>query len=143
MHFTISLNLKLDMDLKFNDYSLKNVGEINVLLGKNGSGKSRLLRGLDNYNFSDEHSLNTKYITPERGGSLKHDPNLERSISRDERWLPRQLRTNQYTQFKEQSVLQYRKLEKLVLREMESNLEKKMTIIRSQSLIGSVINLIQ
>ena len=35
-----------------------------VLLGKNGSGKSTLLRSLDT-------GSNVKYVSPERGGTLK------------------------------------------------------------------------
>ena len=37
-----------------------------VLLGKNGSGKGILLRTIDSPN-----QFNTKYISPDRGGSMK------------------------------------------------------------------------
>ena len=35
------------MDLSVNNYHLKNLGLVNVIMAKNGYGKSRLLRELD------------------------------------------------------------------------------------------------
>lgn len=128
------------MDLDFNNYSLKNIGKINVLLGKNGSGKSILLRNLDQFDFMNEAQISTKYITPERGGTLTHEPNLERNINRNENWLPNQLRNNQYQQFRQQSVLQFRKLETLVLREIESNKDLRQDLTYSFDTIIDSIN---
>ena len=107
--------------LNKNGYNLRNLGKINIILGKNGCGKSKALKQIDQALDNDE-GIN-KYLTPERGGSLQHDSNLENSISRQQdNWLPTKLRNNQYNQFKEQSVLQYRKLEILTLREIEKNI---------------------
>ncbi len=100
-------------------YDLKNLGKINIILGKNGCGKSTALKAIDSA-LSNEKVL-TKYLTPERGGNLSHDPNLENSIySNGENWISNELRKNQFSRFKEQSVLQYRKLENLTLKEIES-----------------------
>ncbi|SMO79411.1 AAA family ATPase [Fodinibius sediminis] len=132
------------MNLDFNDYSLENLGKVNVLLGKNGSGKSRLLRQFDEYNFRNEQNINTKYITPERGGTLKHEPNIERNMNNDERWLPNQLRNNQYRQFRQQSVLQFRKLETLVLREIESDQQLRQNMDYTfDTIVESINNLLE
>lgn len=108
-------------ELKTDKYTLKNLGKINIILGKNGCGKSTILKAIDT-ELSKGNGLN-KYLTPERGGNLNHDPNLENSISNnDANWFSGELRRNQYPRFKEQSVLQYRKLENLTLKEIEKTI---------------------
>jgi energy-coupling factor transporter ATP-binding protein EcfA2 len=100
-------------------YSFKGLEKVNVILGKNGCGKSTALKSAQK---SLEHSGNygsTGYITPERGGSLIFDAGLAQN-STNEAWLNNQLRKNQFTQFKERTLLQFRKLELLSLRELES-----------------------
>lgn len=135
---------KFIMDLGFDNYSLENIGKVNVLLGKNGSGKSRLLRKFDESNFRDGQNINTKYITPERGGTLTHEPGVERSMNNDDSWLPRQLRSNQYRQFRQQSVLQFRKLQTLVLKEIESNEELRLDLDFSfDTVVDSINNLLE
>jgi ATPase subunit of ABC transporter with duplicated ATPase domains len=103
-------------------YNLKDLGKINIILGKNGCGKSTFLKAVDK-TLEEEEGLN-KYVSPERGGHLQHDPNLENNINRNGiPWISGQLRNNQYAQFKQQSVVQYRKLETITLREIEKNTE--------------------
>lgn len=89
-----------------------------ILLGKNGSGKSTALRRLDS-----SVDVNTKYVTPERGGSLKPDPNLENNINNNEGWLAEVMRKNRFEKFREQSAYQFRNLETLVLREIEKDVQ--------------------
>lgn len=91
-----------------------------VLLGKNGSGKSTLLRKLDT-----SGRFGTKYISPERGGTLKYDPNVELNISNNEQWMIQDRRKNRTENFRQQSTAQFRNLEMLVLREIEQNQEKR------------------
>ena len=98
-----------------------------ILLGKNGSGKSSLLRQLDK-----DKTFNTKYISPERGGSLKYDPGVENNMLQKEDYLPNDRRQNRTERFRQQSAAQFRNLEMLVLREIEKTQEKgKTPIIRS------------
>ncbi|MCR4303112.1 MAG: AAA family ATPase [Gallionella sp.] len=99
---------------------LVNNARFSVLLGKNGSGKSTLLRSLKGVN-----TFNTKYISPERGGTLKYDPNVDLNISNDENWIINDRQKNRTEQFRQQSAAQFRNLEVLVLREIEQNLEKR------------------
>jgi len=103
-----------------NGYTLWNLGRINILLGKNGSGKSILLRQLEVGMFSKGKAYGKiKYIPPERGGALAFDSTVEHQITNSPNWLAAQRRLNQRASFRQESVSQYRTLETLVLREIE------------------------
>ncbi|WKD48356.1 ATP-dependent nuclease [Microbulbifer spongiae] len=104
-----------------NGYSLKKLNKINVVLGKNGCGKSTALKKVQQALESGEEVKNSKYITPERGGALKYDPSIEQNTVNNPYWLSGELRRNQFSQFKQQTVLQFRNLELLSLREIEQN----------------------
>jgi len=93
---------------------LVNAAKFTVLIGKNGAGKSTLLRSL---NAGDKPQV--KYISPERGGTLKYDPNVDNNISSNEGWLKNTRQTNRFEQFRQQSAAQFRNLETAVLREIE------------------------
>ena len=104
-----------------NGYSLRNLNKINIVLGKNGCGKSTALKKVQQALDNGDEVSKSKYITPERGGALKYDPSIEQNASSNPHWLSTQLRKNQFTQFKQQTVLQFRTLELLSLREIEQN----------------------
>jgi ABC-type cobalamin/Fe3+-siderophores transport system ATPase subunit len=100
--------------VQYKDYSISGFGRVNVLLGKNGCGKSTALRAI--HQAVDEHSQGAqwalaKYITPERSGSLDYDPNIENNISNNPNWLATTRLVNQFGQFKQQTMAQYRQLE--------------------------------
>lgn len=107
----------------------------NVFLGKNGSGKSTLLRSLDS-----RQDLTTKYISPERGGSLKYTPAIDQNISDDVNWMPNDRRKNRAERFRQQSAAQYRNLELAVLRETERRAMAKQEIEASFDQIVAGIN---
>lgn len=111
------------MDIQnINNYTLRNLNKINIILGKNGCGKSNLLRNVEQgLNNQDESFGKIKYITPERGGVLTYEAGIEQSLIADINWLSSQRRSNQSIQFRQQSVGQYRRLETLVLREIEGD----------------------
>ncbi len=68
-----------------------------VLLGKNGAGKSTLLRTLV------PHGGNrVKYVTPERGGTLTYEPNIELTMSNNPQWLVDTRRVNRSDNFRQQ-----------------------------------------
>ena len=91
-----------------------------ILLGKNGAGKSTRMRELDS-----STTLNTKYISPERGGTLKYDPNVDNTIATNQGWLENTRSQNRFEQFRQQSAAQFRSLEVLILREIERNADDK------------------
>jgi ABC-type multidrug transport system ATPase subunit len=97
-------------------YSLHGLAAINVVLGKNGCGKSTLLRDLDNALRADGSVANVRYLTPERSGTLQYSPSVDNNIATHADWLWNTRRANQFGQFREQSVAQFRKLEIATLR---------------------------
>ncbi|MDN4015504.1 AAA family ATPase [Zwartia panacis] len=99
---------------------LVNAAKFTVLIGKNGAGKSTLLRSL---NAGDRPHI--KYVSPERGGTLKYDPNVDNNINSNEAWLKQTRQTNRFEQFRQQSAAQFRNLETAVLREIEKEAEKR------------------
>ena len=110
------------MDLPpLDGYTLQNLDRINLVLGKNGCGKSSLLRSIDKCLFNEDNIGKVKYITPERGGNLIYDPGIDNTISQNQNWLMDSRRTNRFDQFRQQSMAQYRNLELLSLREIEKD----------------------
>lgn len=75
------------MDLQVGTTQLSNLATINAVLGKNGVGKSELLRKLDAEYEQQKDKWLVKYISPERGGELAFDASVEQN-SRSENWLP-------------------------------------------------------
>lgn len=106
-----------------------------VLLGKNGAGKSTLLRKMDS---ADGHTV--KYISPERGGSLKYDPNVDNNMSVNVTWLRDTRQKNRFEQFRQQSAAQFRQLEMLILREIETDSSKRLNLVYTFDFILEKIN---
>ncbi|MBB5166271.1 AAA family ATPase [Mycobacterium sp. AZCC_0083] len=107
--------------LTFEDYSVSGLGRINVLLGKNGTGKSTVLKAFQRYvRNGGTRWGESKYITPERAGTLTYESGVEQNIINSPNWLVDTRLVNQYNQFKQQTVSQYRRLELSVLRAVET-----------------------
>lgn len=107
------------MDLNVKGYSLRGIDSKNVLLGKNGCGKSWLLKELESGLRSIKDPGTIRYLSPERGGLLQYEPAIEQKITSNITWLADTRRQNQAQQFRQQSAAQFRRLELLFLRELE------------------------
>lgn len=123
-------------------YSLRNLNKVNVIIGKNGCGKSTLLKQVETSLNNDQNTGHLKYITPERGGALIYEPGVETNMTRNQNWLNSVLRKNQFFQFREQSVTQYRKLELLTLREIESIQEIRSSDATFENVISKINGLL-
>lgn len=108
------------MDLVAGKTTLTNLATINVVLGKNGVGKSELLRKLDVEYENQKDQWLVKYISPERGGELAFDASVEQNV-RSKNWLPQTRRRNRVNQFRQMSFTEYRNLEVFVLRKREKD----------------------
>lgn len=73
-------------ELATNDAAMVGLTNINVLLGRNGSGKSRFLRRLDS-ELAGKSDFNVRYISPERSGVFQKDGNADLNMERDGNWL--------------------------------------------------------
>jgi predicted ATP-dependent endonuclease of OLD family len=109
------------MDIEIKGRSFSNLAKINVLLGKNGSGKSTVLRLFEQNKQDLPHFGTARYITPERGGELTYAGNIETQIVNDPNWGADARRNNRYDNFRQMSVTEFRKLETLVLRKIEKD----------------------
>lgn len=67
----------------------------------------------------------SKYISPERGGTLVYDPGVDQAIFQDQNWMVNDRRKNRTEQFRQQSAAQFRNLEVMVLREIEKDISKR------------------
>jgi energy-coupling factor transporter ATP-binding protein EcfA2 len=113
------------MDLEnFNNYSFRNLAQINVLLGKNGCGKSFILKEADTHLINHDDISQVRYLSPERGGLLTYEAGIDDAIGRDSNWLTNQRRKNQSENFRQQSASIFRRLELLFLRKMEKEIGK-------------------
>ena len=104
------------MDIQAGGYGLEGMQDINIILGKNGCGKSTLLKAVDQTFPGLPEYGSVKYITPERGGTLVYEPNVDTNISSNPGWMENSRRSNQFGQFRQQTVSQYRTLETQILR---------------------------
>lgn len=102
-----------------NNFSLLGLTDINVILGKNGCGKSFLLKNFEQRLPASQAISLIRYISPERAGQLMYEPSIEQSIGRNPNWMPENRRQNQSGNFREQSATLFRRLEMNVLRERE------------------------
>lgn len=97
---------------------LLNAARINIILGKNGCGKSFLLKHLEqNLHKQDEVGM-VRYISPERGGELLYQSGIQDAIENDRVWLENTRRNNQTPNFRQQSIALSRRLELSVLRKI-------------------------
>ena len=109
------------MDIKAGGKTLSNLAKISILLGKNGSGKSTILRVLEQNKAYLPNVGAARYITPERGGQLTYDGGIETTIAQNPSWSDSVRRSNRYDNFRQMSVTEFRRLETLVLRKIEND----------------------
>ena len=129
-----------------NGYCLAGLGSINVILGKNGCGKSYALRNIEEALRARAGTGTVRYLSPERAGELVYTPEVERRMTSNRAWLGNARRKNQVGNFRQQSASQFRRLELLMLREIEQKPEVRedssytfdVTVDRLNSLLDRV-----
>lgn len=107
------------MDLSnIGGFTLNSMSRINVVLGKNGCGKSYLLKKLEE-GLNGQRLGKIRYISPERGGLLQYEAGIEQNIYNNPEWMVSVRRRNQSENFRQQSAVLFRRLELLELRGIE------------------------
>lgn len=106
------------IDLSHGQASATGLSRINVLLGRNGAGKSRFLRVLDE-GLGRNHDYNVNYISPERAGVFRRDGNILNNMERNPRWIHDTRRRNQAENFKAASANRLRDIETAYLRKLQ------------------------
>lgn len=118
------------VSMKVGKFNIIQYQRINVLFGKNGCGKSTTLKELTNILQEQKKGL-VEYITPERGGLLTFQPNIEHNMQNQE-WISSTRKANQLGQFKEQSVVIFKEfkaqinsmLEEYISSSIDENIKK-------------------
>lgn len=89
------------MDYKnIDQFSLFGLDKVNIILGKNGCGKSYCLKRIEEALKKESSVGKVRYITPERAGFLTYEPGIDQAISNDPTWMPNNRRHNQSGNFK-------------------------------------------
>ncbi|WP_199770557.1 AAA family ATPase [Vibrio campbellii] len=108
--------------LEIGEVKAEGLKSINILLGRNGAGKSRFLRAIDQGVVrSDEY--NVRYISPERAGVFKRNGNVMTNMENDPNWIGNARRKNQADNFKAASANLLREVETAYLRKLQDNPE--------------------
>jgi energy-coupling factor transporter ATP-binding protein EcfA2 len=108
------------MDIVVNPFALRELSGKNVILGKNGCGKSFMMKQIEAIiGKRPEYGL-VRYISPERGGNLVYEPGIDQAMAQNTEWIRDARRSNQSANFRQQSATLFRRLELLVLREIET-----------------------
>lgn len=107
-------------DLEGAPTKIINVDKINIILGKNGSGKSSFLRTMTQA-LRGRDDFYVRYISPERAGSFRREGGIMTNIANDANWLENSRIVNQSANFKAASAVLLGEVEMLYRRRMESD----------------------
>ena len=130
-------------DIKAGAYEFTGVSQLNVLLGKNGCGKSTALREIESRFSRDPRVGKVRYVTPERGGLLQYQAHIDQNIANEPNWLANTRRVNQLSEFRQQSVALFNQLELRTLRRIERDSATRADhSVRFDSVIDSINRLL-
>lgn len=101
--------------------AFRNLSQRSIILGKNGCGKSYILKAAEQTLKADTANGCVRYISPERAGMLQYEPSIDNNIAQNAEWISDSRRRNQASNFKEQSAVLFRRLEMLFLRELQED----------------------
>ncbi|AEH86028.1 conserved hypothetical protein [Mesorhizobium opportunistum WSM2075] len=118
-------------ELKGRSAHLTNLNNINVIMGRNGAGKSRFLRDIEEVTSQNKQLFYFRYVSPERAGSFKRDGSVLTNMSNDPTWLRQVRAVNQANNFKAASAMLFREAETLYLRRLASTPEIRMDPTRN------------
>lgn len=100
-------------ELKGQTAHLIGLNNINVIMGRNGAGKSRFLRDIEEITNRSKQLYYVRYVSPERAGSFKRDGNVLTNMSNNPEWLRLTRAVNQASDFKAASAMLFREAEVL------------------------------
>ena len=107
-------------DLTHGSCSIKSLTNLNVIVGRNGAGKSRFFRHLAGLKDDAEYFIS--YISPERAGSFLIDASIEHARRNDKNFESHSRLRNQADSFKKTSAIKLRELAMLFSVNVENDL---------------------
>jgi ABC-type branched-subunit amino acid transport system ATPase component len=117
-------------EFKTQEAELLNISNVNIILGRNGAGKSLFLRALD-VSLSGDPNYNVRYISPERAGVFRKDGNVQTNIENNITWLRDTRRRNQADNFKAASAYLLREIEVSYLRRLQDSISIRQDLQRN------------
>jgi AAA ATPase domain len=109
---------------------LQNLNNINIVMGRNGVGKSRFFRSLET-KYRNDAGAYVRYVSPERAGTFRRDGNVLTNMSNNPNWLSQTRSVNQAASFKEASAQLLRQAESIYLRRLEATPEIRADLSRT------------
>lgn len=100
-------------------------------MGRNGTGKSRFLREIEEKNSKKQELFHVRYVSPERAGTFKRDGTILTHMSNNPDWLRQSRAVNQSSNFKAASAMLLREAETLYLRRLASTPEIRNDLTRN------------
>ena len=100
--------------------TIRGISNINLILGRNGAGKSRFLRCLDT-SLAGNSDFYVRYVSPERAGVFKPDGNVQNAMEQNKDWLRSVRSKNQADNFKAASANLLREIELAYLRRLQQS----------------------
>jgi predicted ATPase len=134
------------MEILTAEYNLTGLDRINVILGKNGCGKSTMLKRVSQLLVESAEWTRRKYVTPERGGQLSFDQNVEANARNSGSTWQNDVRlVNQFTQFRQLSVYEFDTMQMSILRNYKNDSEAGRTPsnVDSIGMINSLLDNIE
>jgi ATPase subunit of ABC transporter with duplicated ATPase domains len=110
---------------------LDGLNNINIVMGRNGTGKSRFLRDIEETINQDKSTFYVRYVSPERAGSFMRDGIVLTNMSNNPDWLRQSRSVSQASGFKAASAMLFREAETLYLRRLASTPEIRTDLTRS------------
>ncbi|ELY3085776.1 AAA family ATPase [Klebsiella aerogenes] len=110
---------------------LSGLKNINIIMGRNGAGKSRFLRDIEEMVSRSKQLFYVRYVSPERAGSFKRDGNVLTNMSNNSEWLRHTRAVNQASDFKAASAMLFREAETLYLRRLANTPEIRTDLTRN------------
>jgi energy-coupling factor transporter ATP-binding protein EcfA2 len=98
--------------------ALNGLNNINLIMGRNGSGKSRFLRDIEEVASRSKDKFYVRYVSPERAGTFKRDGNVLTNMGNNPDWLRGNRARNQVENFKGASATLFRESETIYLRRL-------------------------
>lgn len=107
-------------EITVSEATIRGISNINLILGRNGAGKSRFLRSLDT-SLAGKADFYVRYVSPERAGVFRPDGNIQNAMEQNKDWLRSARSKNQAENFKAASANLLREIELAYLRRLQQS----------------------